>query len=253
MITIIYNIFISNYDKSTVLQLPIIPSELPSLSKTSSNETFETYWDGTYNFIEKAGLLTFSLDSWLPLKASKYSFCRSRVDGMDIINLIEKAQSDAKPIRIVISSSDNPYINDTFSIESFAHSVMKRGDYTYSLSLKQWREYTKVLENTYTIGWGQDSTGWYYYTDTVGTYYKDSWQLIDNEYYSFASDGYARQSVWIQDGGYWYWLKDSCKMARNEWVTIEGKSYYLGDQGGMYTNSYTPDGYWVGSDGAWVE
>nr|WP_241414894.1 hypothetical protein [Clostridium beijerinckii] len=42
-------------------------------------------------------------------------------------------------------------------------------------------------------------------------------------------------------------------MARNEWVWVDGKSYYFGDLGGMYANCYTPDGYWVGSDGAWIQ
>ena len=27
--------------------------------------------------------------------------------------------------------------------------------------------------------------------------------------------------------------------------------YYFGDKGGMYSNCYTPDGYWVDKDGSW--
>jgi len=250
-----FNIFIADYNKTQVLQLPIIPEELPSLSKSGKNEEFETYWDGTYNFIEKAGLLTFTLDGWLPKDASKYYYCKSKVNAVEIITLIESIREKAEPMRIVITGSDNPsYVNDTFSIESFSHNIKRNGDYKYSLGVKQWRAYTTAITTkTTTVGWGQDGTGWYYYTDTVGNYYKDSWQLIENEYYSFDTQGYARQSVFIQDGGYYYYLKDDCKMARNEWVTVDGKSYYFGDQGGMYTNSYTPDGYYVGSDGAWVE
>jgi len=249
-----FNIYISDYKKTKVLQFPIIPSEMPSISHKSSNEEFETWWNGTYNFIEKEGLITLSLESWLPTNASKYSFCKSKVNTSEIIELIKLAESKAEPIRFTITGGDSSSnINDTFSVESFSHNVIKRGDYKYSLSLKQWREYTTTIPKTYTVGWGKNSTGWYYYTDTTGNYYKDCWQLIENEYYSFDSQGYARQSCWIQDGGYWYYLKDSCKMARNEWVKLDGKSYYLGDLGGMYSNCYTPDGYWVGNDGAWVE
>lgn len=255
MIEISYDIYIADYNKTKILQFPIIPTELPSLSKSIQNEEFETYWDGTYNFIEKVGLLAFSLDSWLPANASKYSFCKSKVNAMDIINLIESIQEKTEPIRVIISSNDNPvYVNDTFSIESFSYNIMKRGDYKYSLGVKQWREYENTIATkTKAVGWGQDATGWYYYTDTSGNYYKGSWQLIDNEWYSFDPQGYAKQSSWLQDGGNWYYLKDSCKMARNEWVTVEGKSYYFGDQGGMYANSYTPDGYWVDETGAWVQ
>lgn len=248
-----FNIYISDYNKTKVLQLPIIPSEMPSISHKSSNEEFETWWNGTYNFIEKEGLISLSIESWLPTNASKYNFCKSKVNASEIIELIESAETKAEPIRFTITGGDSSSnINDTFSIESFSHNVIKRGDYKYSLSLKQWRVYQTTMAKTYTVGWGQDSTGWYYYTDTTGNYHKDSWQLIDNNYYSFDSQGYARKSVWLQDGGYWYWLKDNCKMARNEWITLDGKSYYLGDLGGMYSNCYTPDGYWVNSNGEYV-
>ncbi|EKQ51393.1 MULTISPECIES: hypothetical protein [unclassified Clostridium] len=248
-----YNIYISDYARTKVLQFPTIPPELPSFPSESKNEEFETYWDIPYNFIEKKGLIQSSWDDWLPRDANRYYFCKSKVNGKEIIDLIENAKTNTEPIRLVINTGDGYYVNDTFSIEKFEHSIMKCGDYKYSLSVKQWRAYETTIPKTYQVGWGQDTTGWYYYTDASGNYYKDSWQLIDNEWYSFDPQGYARQSVWIQDGGYWYYLKDDCKMARNEWVTVDGKSYYLGDQGGMYVSSYTPDGYWVGSDGAWIQ
>ncbi|WP_297422088.1 cell wall-binding protein [Clostridium sp.] len=249
-----YEIYIGNYNRTKVLQLPIPPKELPTLSSNPSNETFETYWDLPYNFIEKKGLIEFTLEGWLPVDYSKYSFVKSKVNATEVIDLIESSKTNTEPIRIVINSKSGYYVNDTFAIESFEYNIIKRGDYKYSLKVKQWRDYNTTITTTnYTVGWSQDSTGWYYYTDTSGNYYKDSWQLIDNEYYSFDAQGYARQSMWLQDGGYWYYLKDSCKMARNEWVTLDGKSYYFGDQGGMYVNSYTPDGYWVGSDGTWVQ
>lgn len=256
MISINLNIYIADYAKTKVLQLPIIPSEMPSLSSKSNNEEFESWWNGTYNFIEKEGLITLSLESWLPTDASKYNFCKSKVNASEIIELIKLAESKAEPIRFTITGGDSSSnINDTFSVELFSFNVIKRGDYKYSLSLKQWREYkTTVSTETPTLGWNKNGTGWWYVTDaTNNTYYKDCWQLIENEYYSFDSQGYARQSKWLQDGGYWYYLKDSCKMARNEWVTIDGKSYYLGDLGGMYANSYTPDGYWVNENGEWIK
>ena len=247
------DIYISDYKRTKMLQFPTIPSELPSLSSDAKNEEFETYCDRPYNFIEKPGLIQTSWDSWLPTDASKYYFCKSKVNAREIIDLIENAKTNAEPIILVITVNGGFYVNSTFSIEKFESNVIKRGDYKYSLGVKEWREYTATIASAYTIGWKQDSTGWCYYTDTSGNYYKDSWQLIDNEWYSFDAQGYAIQSSWLKDGGYWYYLKDNCKMARNEWVTIDGKSYYLGDQGGMYANSYTPDGYWVNENGEWIE
>lgn len=252
-----YNIFIADYNKTTVLQLPIIPSKLPSLSNGSKNEEFETYNDGTYNFIEKNGLQQFTLEGWLPKKASKYFYSKSKVGALEIINLINSIKDKAEPVQIVINDTNNQtYVNNTFSIESWNYNVMGNGDYEYSLGVKQWRPFTTVVTTTsITLGWGQDSTGWYFYYDSSGNYYKDSWQLLQNEWYSFDPQGYARQSAWLQDGGVYYYLKDSCKMARNEWLQISNVWYYFGSDGAMYSSgSYTIDGvsYTFDSTGAWI-
>ncbi|OOM81795.1 autolysin [Clostridium puniceum] len=249
-----YDVYISDYKKTKVIQLPIIPPELPSLSKPIANEEFETYWSGVYNFIEKPGLLAFTLDSWLPEKANKYNFSRSQINPLDCIKSLEDARDNAEPIRIIISTQNNiSYVNDIYSIESFSYNVNKRNDYQYSLGVKQWREYTSKIPTIYKVGWDQNNNGWFYYTDEEGNYYKDGWEIIDNEYYSFDINGYMRQSAWLKDGGSWYYLKDSGKMARNEWITIDSKSYYFGEQGGMYVNAYTPDGYYVDENGVWVK
>lgn len=104
------------------------------------------------------------------------------------------------------------------------------------------------------LGWNQDSTGWWYCTDNVNKYYyKDSWQQIDGEWYSFDSDGYARESTWIQDGGKWYYLKSSCAMAKSEWLWIDDECYCFNEHGELYVDTITPDGYRVDETGAWVQ
>lgn len=99
-------------------------------------------------------------------------------------------------------------------------------------------------------GWIKNETGWWYKNED-STFPKDSWQFINGQYYSFDSQGYARQSKWIQDKGYWYWLQDNCAMAKNKWLWIDGEAYFFSDGGGMYQNCYTPDGYFVDETGAW--
>jgi len=226
------NIFISDYKKTKVLQFPTIPAELPSLSTNVKNEEFETYNNGTFNFIEQQGLYTFTLTDWLPADASKHYYCKSKVNALEIINLINDSVANVEPICLTITGASDKYVNNTFSVESWSYNIKQNGDYKYSLGVKLWRESTTTVKSsTTTIGWGQDSTGWYYYTDTAGTYYKDSWQLIDNEWYSFDPQGYARQSVWIQDGGVWYYLKDSCKMARSETLHVSGVEYTFDSSG----------------------
>jgi len=110
-----------------------------------------------------------------------------------------------------------------------------------------------LVNKTYKIGWDKNSTGWYYITNIQGWYYKDSWQYIEGDWYSFDNQGYARESKWLQDEGHWYYLKNNCAMAKNEWIEYNGKSYYLNEHGEMLVNTTTPDGYKVDSTGAWVK
>lgn len=178
------------------------------------------------------------------------------MNGKEIIDLIEDAKTNTEPIRLLITTKDGNYINDTFSIEKFEHPIMKNGDYKYSLELKQWREYNTTLTNTSTtIGWQQDSTGWWYVYDNSGKYYQGCWQLIDNEWYSFQPDGYAKQSSWLQDGVYWYYFKDNCMMIRNDWLLYQDKWYYFGSDGAMwFGGTATIDGvdYTFNDDGSLV-
>lgn len=102
-------------------------------------------------------------------------------------------------------------------------------------------------------GWNKHTTGWWYCTDiNYKCYYKDKWKEIDGEWYSFDSDGYARESCWIQDGGKWYYLRENCVMARSVWLWIDSACYCFDGNGAMYAGCTTPDGYKVGPDGAWV-
>ena len=53
---------------------------------------------------------------------------------------------------------------------------------------------------------------------------------------------------WIANGNLWFYQHSDGRWAANEWVG----SYYIGPQGYMLTNTWTPDGYYVGSDGKWL-
>lgn len=57
---------------------------------------------------------------------------------------------------------------------------------------------------------------------------------------------------WQQDNIGW-WYDDNGTYPMNQWKEIDGKQYYFDDQGYMLYDTITPDGYQVGSDGAWIE
>lgn len=78
---------------------------------------------------------------------------------------------------------------------------------------------------------------WKYYTgnDTEnGTpeYLKNQWKQVWDNWYYFGDDGDSKQ---------------------NTWAEIDGKWYYFDEWSRMLHDTTTPDGYYVGSDGAWVQ
>ncbi|WP_024294181.1 hypothetical protein [Lacrimispora indolis] len=81
-----------------------------------------------------------------------------------------------------------------------------------------------------TGAWLKVSTGWWY-CNADRSYTVSNWQYIDD---------------------YWYYFNETGYMVTG-WVKWNSKWYYCGESGAMLTGTTTPDGYDVGSDGAWVQ
>lgn len=62
-----------------------------------------------------------------------------------------------------------------------------------------------------------------------------------------ASAGWEQNSI-----GWWYTHPDGT-YTTNNWEQVDGRWYYFDRSGYMLHDTSTPDGFWVGSDGAWVE
>ncbi len=58
----------------------------------------------------------------------------------------------------------------------------------------------------------------------------------------------AYAGEWLNVSGNWYYRDDFGNNVTNQWIG----NYYLGSDGVMLTNTWTPDGYYVGADGAWT-
>ncbi len=78
--------------------------------------------------------------------------------------------------------------------------------------------------------WLKDSTGWWY-CNADKSYTINNWQYINDCWYYFNKSGYM-VTGWIHWNSIWY---------------------YCGESGAMLLNTTTPDGYEVGSDGAWIQ
>ncbi len=95
--------------------------------------------------------------------------------------------------------------------------------------------------------WKQDGSWWWFECDD-GSYPANVIVTIRGNQYAFDVNGYMISNQWVHAPGYgWHYCTGSGKIAENQWVG----NYYVGSDGVMLTNTWTPDGYWVDSEGAW--
>ena len=136
--------------------------------------------------------------------------------------------------------------------------------------LKGWQRsgdawyYLDPTSGAMSVGWRQIGGAWYYFNASGamvtgwqaigGTWYYfassgamvTGWQAIGGTWYYFNASG-AMVTGWQAIGGAWYYFNSSGAMLSNAWMG----NYYLGASGAMLTNTWTPDGYYVGANGAW--
>ena len=141
---------------------------------------------------------------------------------------------------------------------------------------------SKPKEGSDKADWQKDSKGWWVKNDD-GSYPKDEWKKINNNWYFFDKEGYM-STGWVQIKDSWYYLDNTDtenggkmntgwkyigeqwyyfgteegemqgKMSTG-WKYISGKWYYLNPEAGanngkMLFNTVV-DGYTLGPDGAW--
>lgn len=70
----------------------------------------------------------------------------------------------------------------------------------------------------------------------------------ENDY----GDDILLKNQWKQVWDNWYYFGDDAKSKQNTWAEIDGKWYYFDQWSIMLHDTTTPDGYNVGSDGAWI-
>ena len=110
--------------------------------------------------------------------------------------------------------------------------------------------------------WIQDEKGWWY-KRADGSYPKNSWGYEayngKSYWYYFLDSGYMATG-WVEVNGSKYYLfpnSDGWKgRLLTGWQWIDGNCYYLDSQGqnegALYRNTTTPDGYAVDAEGRWV-
>ena len=139
-----------------------------------------------------------------------------------------------------------------------------------------WAQLSYTYQGQTRVGWyffkedGVMVTGWY--LDAV----KNTWYFLSKEHNGFYGE---MKTGWHLDtsDGKWYYLEQGTGSIRTGWNQINSKDYYFNPQaagqtwffdaasmtwnynnprglrplGSMFANERTPDGYYVGADGAW--
>lgn len=105
-----------------------------------------------------------------------------------------------------------------------------------------------VFANNAPIPWSTEfrDTPFSYRTDRDG---QEHWIY-------YKQDGFIATNQWVQNHKYnWFYCNEDGYLIKNTWLhdTNDGKYYYLGDDYAMLHDTTTPDGYQVGSDGAWIK
>lgn len=120
-------------------------------------------------------------------------------------------------------------------------------------SLTEGKKEPGIVEST--TGWIKDNTGWWY-KNLDGKYTTNNWQQINNKWYYFDERGYMKTG-WLQLGDKWYYLETANSSEQGEmktgWINVSNIWYCLKDDGSMYANTTTPDGYRVNESGAWIQ
>lgn len=72
----------------------------------------------------------------------------------------------------------------------------------------------------------------YCYIYENGQFAKNEWKFIADDWYYFGEDKASKQNIWAEINGNWYYFDSFSRMLHD---------------------TTTPDGYYVGTDGAWVQ
>ena len=96
-----------------------------------------------------------------------------------------------------------------------------------------------------TSKWIQSGNRWWY-RHYDGTCTTNDFEVIENQTYYFDTSGYM-VTGWQKINDKFYYFNASGAMVKNTWVG----NYYLGSDGIMLTNTFTPDGYYVDANGVW--
>lgn len=123
-------------------QLPVNPFEDLTFSASVNSKDYEIVALGDVTEIGNRKLIEVEIKSLFTDKAYSFRVIERPKAAIDYINMMYKLLNEKKPIRFVVTG-DKTDINMLCSIIDFKHTQKfgEEGEYYYTLSLKEYREY----------------------------------------------------------------------------------------------------------------
>ena len=172
-------------------------------------------------------------------------------DALDLKSLIVKAKDDKNnDLKEQVEIIDEGGFNKdkvgtytiTFKLTNKNVSVTKKA----TVTVVEKENSTVNPEKPQEDKWVQNDDGtWTYQSADGKVAVKDSWKLINDEWYRFDKDGKMVSNQWFEENGRWYYIEPNGTMSKNEWIIINGEWYYANADGRISQNE------WVLVDGNW--
>lgn len=109
------------------------------------------------------------------------------------------------------------------------------------------RDAFPVAEGT----WEQLDSDWRF-KKADGSYAVSECLKINGEVYGFGEDGRMLHE-WQLVNGTWHNFRTAGNMAFSRWIETNGFWYYVDENGSLFINGTTPDGYQVDENGVWLQ
>lgn len=109
-------IFLSYNNNEKIVQLPVVPDNLPEILQDLENDTITTHTK-TLTLLGNKKPKSFSLNLFLPTR--DYDFCKG--NGEDVIALLEHVTESKIPARLVITDNLTELLNMAISVKSYKH------------------------------------------------------------------------------------------------------------------------------------
>jgi hypothetical protein len=129
------DIYIYTNDRSEVIRLPVVPTEV-MVRSPQKNEIFESISLGELKTIGTKGLKTLSLSSFFPSK--DYPFLKDRTyKGFEYVDIIERWRSSGLPMRLMVTETN---INMPITIDEFEAGIKDASkDVVYIMTISEFR------------------------------------------------------------------------------------------------------------------